>query len=144
MAGTGTRHDQSESQLCALLIRKRVLTEGQLKAALDYQRSLGGELKEILVRLNLVRPQQLAALQSGEPVDGAGDESDGSIIDPSMLKVADLTVHRKLLEKIPHELVQRYLLITFFPAGKVSHGIAKHEPLTVLVDYDRPLSPQCL
>jgi hypothetical protein len=88
--------------------------EPQLKAAIDYQESLGGRLLDILLRLGLVRKdavdkflRQLFSEQ--EARENTSVESDLRI-EPEKLKV-----HRKLLEKVPAALVEKHQLLLFFP-----------------------------
>ena len=73
-----------EDKLTALLLQRKVLTEGQLKAALDYQRSLGGQLQDILVKLDLVRASQieecLEKLDDLGSVEEAGESR--NVLDP--------------------------------------------------------------
>lgn len=110
-----------EHKLGIALVRKKLLTDGQLRAATDYQRSLGGRLADALIKLGLLRPAQLdEALRQMEGGESPGDArgADGAI-DPAQVRVSDLKVHRKLLEKIPQDFQERFLLVPFFP---LPHG----------------------
>lgn len=123
MASTAGKTVPDEAKLAALLLHKRVLTEGQLKAALDYQRSRGGRLFDVLVKLELIREQSLDELlqriaREGEAADA--EEADDSVLSPDAVDVADLKVHKRLLDKVPEELVKEYLLVLFFPSGNLS------------------------
>jgi hypothetical protein len=121
MGVTDSKTGQGEDKLTALLLQRKVITEGQLKAALDYQRSLGGQIVDILIKLDLVRASQIEEcaqkLDSPEPAKEA--RGDLNVLDPETVKVSELKVHRRLLEKIPKPLVEEHLLIPFFPAAKV-------------------------
>jgi hypothetical protein len=54
---------------------------------------------------------------------------------PEAVPVEDLIVHRKLLEKLPFELVEKYLLVLFFPVGNLSQR-------RVILGYGREVPPQ--
>ena len=114
-----TIEKKSHEKLTALLLQKRVITEGQLKAALDYQKSLGGQIIDILVKLDLVRASQieeiLKKIESGN--DASALAKGENELDPASMKVSDLKVHRRLLEKLPKDLVSQHLLVVFFPAA---------------------------
>jgi hypothetical protein len=106
-----------DAKLAMLLLRRKVITDGQLKAALDYQRSLGGKIIDILIKLDLVRAAQLEEVlkreESGEE-QAAGDPSE-LFLDPAAVTISKLKVHRRLLDKVPGDLVDKYLLLLFFP-----------------------------
>lgn len=108
-----------EQKLMTALLRRKVVTDGQVKAAMDYQRSLGGKLSEILVKLGLARASQIEEVtrnpDSTEPVGESPAPAAEHALDPASVRLADLKVHRKLLDKIPPDLGSRYLLVPFFP-----------------------------
>lgn len=103
--------------IARLLLRKRYIAEGQLRAALDYQKSLGGRLLDILIKLDLVRLAQLEVFLNKVAAGEEPPECEDGIpsLDPSAVACTDLKVHRRLLDKVPAELVARYLLVVFFP-----------------------------
>jgi len=106
-----------DAKLAMLLLRRKVITDSQLKAALDYQRSLGGKIIDILIKLDLVRTTQLEEfLKREESPDGRapGDPSD-LFLDPSAVTISKLKVHKRLLDKVPSDVVDKYLLLLFFP-----------------------------
>lgn len=111
----------NESKLTALLLQKRVITEGQLKAAIDYQKSLGGQIIDIFVKLDLVRASQIEEiLKKLESGSDAGALAKGeNVLDPASVRVSELKVHRRLLEKLPKDLVKQHLLVVFFPVANV-------------------------
>lgn len=118
MSTTSETKRQSEDQgLGRALLRKKLLTDGQLRAATDYQRSLGGSLSEVVVKLGLLRPAQLEDFLQG--TDGEATQRDlrstDGVVDPQTVNAADLKLHRKLLEKIPQDLQEKFLLVPFFP-----------------------------
>jgi hypothetical protein len=125
----------SEVKLTSLLLDKKVLTPGQLKAALDYQRSLGGQIADVLVKLGLVRPSQIEEIL--RTFDAGSGESPASklanALDPDEVKVSDLKVHRRLLEKLPREIIEEYLLVLFFPSAHA--GTRK-----IILGHGRPIT----
>jgi hypothetical protein len=122
MGVTEGKTKEGEDRLTALLIQKKVITDGQLKAALDYQRSLGGQLSDILVKLDLVRASQIEECMEKLDEPGAVDadeKGNPNVLDPNDFKVSELKVHRRLLDKIPKQLVDAHLLVPFFPTHSV-------------------------
>jgi hypothetical protein len=121
MGTTDRKTQASESRLTSLLIQRRIITEGQLKAALDYQKSLGGQIVDILVKLDLVRASQIDEIL--QKVEGGNETTVSTradnVLDPASVSAADLKVHRRLLDKLPRELVEHHLLLVFFPAANV-------------------------
>ena len=123
MASTAGKTIPDEASLSALLLHKRVLTEGQLKAALDYQRSRGGRLFDVLVKLELIREQTLEELLdrvARGDVQATASEDNEAVLAEDAVNLSELKVHRRLLDKVPKDLVQKYLLVLFFPAGNLS------------------------
>jgi hypothetical protein len=51
-------------KLGALLLQKKLITEAHLRTAIDYQRSLGGRLIDVLCELNILRPAQVEQISS--------------------------------------------------------------------------------
>jgi hypothetical protein len=126
----------NESKVTALLLQRKVITEGQLKAAIDYQKSLGGQIIDILVKLDLVRASQieeiLKKVEGG--TDGGTAPRGENVLDPASVKASDLKVHRRLLEKLPKDLVAEHQLIVFFPAANV--GARK-----IILGHGTPITP---
>ncbi len=115
-ATSEARRSPDENKIVMALIRRKVISDGQLKAAMDYQRSLGGQISDILVKLGLARAAQIEEVLKNPDADGTSDSSvTDSALDPEGVRLSDLKVHRKLLEKIPTELQERHLLVPFFP-----------------------------
>ena len=44
----------TDPQLAVEMLKKKLVTEVQLKAAIDYQESVGGRLLDVMVKLGLV------------------------------------------------------------------------------------------
>jgi len=53
-----------EEKLGHALVKARLLTDNQLKTAQDYQRSLGGSLADVAVKLGFLRPQVISQFLS--------------------------------------------------------------------------------
>jgi hypothetical protein len=109
------KSELTDAQLAIEMLRRKVATEGQLKAAIDYQESVGGRLMDILPKLGLVRAstleqflKQLSGSQEGG--DGQTTGPQAAAVDPLRLKV-----HRKLLEKVPQALQASHEILLFFP-----------------------------
>ena len=50
----------TEEKLGHAMVKARLLTDNQLKAAFDYHRSLGGSLLEVVTKLGFVQPPALS------------------------------------------------------------------------------------
>ena len=118
MAGTksGTLH---ESEFVKLLLQSKILTEGQLKAVYDYQRSLGGSVADILVKLNMVSRSDLEAMVraalEGTDVATVFSGKTNLAIDASKLDFEGLKIHHRLIDKLPPEFVEKFFVVIFFP-----------------------------
>ena len=118
MAGTksGTLH---ESEFVKLLLQSNILTEGQLKAVYDYQRSLGGSVADILVKLNMVSRSDLEAMVraalEGTDVATVFAGKTNLAIDGSKLDFEGLKLHHRLIDKLPPEFVEKFFVVIFFP-----------------------------
>lgn len=131
MAGE-TKTDLAEPDVIELLLKQRVVTEAQLKAALDFQKSVGGKILDILFTLGLTRTTDLDTLLHDAPSEEKSlddTRESNEVLDPATVDLGDLKLHHRLLDKIPFEVVQKYLLNLFFPVSKacsrkliVGHG----------------------
>lgn len=114
-----TTESLQESEFVKLLLRSKVLSEAQLKAVYDYQRSVGGSVIDILVKLNMMSRRDLdATLQAamrGEDVATALSGRTNLAIDASKLEMEGLKLHYRLIDKIPPEIIEQFLLVVFFP-----------------------------
>lgn len=109
--------DLTDPQLAEQMLRRKLVDAGRLKAALDYQASVGGQLTDVLLKLGLVRKQDLdmflRRLAAGE--DFTWTDADEKVPVPLPVGVEKLRLHGKLIEKVPAELVERYGILFFFP-----------------------------
>lgn len=89
-----------DAKLGEVLIRENVISATQLKTAIDFQKKVGGELKEILVKLGYVKEATLAEVFAASQNLGAATiEINASVVDVEALKV----LPRALLEK--HQVI---------------------------------------
>ncbi len=109
-----------ESEFVKMLERSRVISEGQLKAVYDYQRSVGGSVLDILVKLNMVPrsdvDRMLQAAMRGEDIATVAGGKTIVAVDAKKLDVDGLKLHHRLIDKIPMEIIERCVLTVFFPA----------------------------
>lgn len=112
-----------ESEFVRLLLRSKILSEAQLKAVHDYQRSVGGSVLDILVKLNMLPRSDLEAMlhaaMRGDDVATAVSGRSNVAIDATKLQLGGLKLHHRLIDKIPPEIVERYLVAVFFPGANL-------------------------
>lgn len=115
----------SDSEMAAEFLERGLLSKAQIKAALDYQLSVGGRLSEVVLKLGLVRDDVLHSFL--ERLSAGEDfvlERDAETVEASpservpQIDFQKLRVHRKLLEKVPKEIVDKYGILFFFPPSK--------------------------
>lgn len=89
-----------DAKLGEVLIRENVITATQLKTAVDFQKKVGGDLKDILVKLGYVKDSVIAEkLASEQNLGAATIEINANVVDVEALK----TLPRALLEK--HQII---------------------------------------
>jgi type IV pilus assembly protein PilB len=84
------------ARLGQLLIASNIITEGQLKDALDLQKREGGKIGRNLVKLGYITEEKLVAFLSRQYGVPAIDLSDYKV-DPSLLKLIPVDMARKYL-----------------------------------------------
>jgi hypothetical protein len=89
----------SDTALGELLVRESLMTPAQLKTALEFQKSLGGDLRNIVVKLGYVKDSVLAGLVAQEENVSASTEITAEVIDFEALKV----IPRQVIEK--HQVI---------------------------------------
>lgn len=89
----------TDSALGELLVRENLMTPAQLKTALEFQKSLGGDLRNIVVKLGYVKDSVLAGLVAQEENVSASSEITADVIDFDAVR----TIPRAVLEK--HQVV---------------------------------------
>jgi hypothetical protein len=115
MAPSSTKIDLTEDEIAAELVKRKHLSEGQLKAAMDYKESVGGDLLDVLQKLGLVRPSAIEEFLAKSPgSEKVGGDNSPAAKEPP-IDVSKLKLHRKLLEKVPPELVEKHGMVFFFP-----------------------------
>lgn len=89
-----------DAKLGEVLIRESMLTATQLKTAVDFQKKVGGDLKDILVKLGYVKDSVIAEILASEQNLGAATiEINANVVDVDALR----TLPRALLEK--HQII---------------------------------------
>ncbi|MEM7234481.1 MAG: hypothetical protein AAF517_20040 [Planctomycetota bacterium] len=105
----------SDAELAKEFLERKFLAPEKLKAALDYQGSVGGRLPDVLLKLGLVKEEDLSSflerLGNGETFIW-GEAAPPAPVD---FEVDKLRIHKKLLDKVPAELVEKYGILFFFP-----------------------------
>lgn len=96
----------ADRKLGESLLREGLVTEAQLKHALDFQRTTGGELRDILPKLGYVRDHVL--------VQYIAREKHMHFVDPETAEVDD-----DLMSKIPREVIERHQIVPL----KSEHGV---------------------
>ncbi len=124
MQSTRNEAALQESEFVRMLVRSRIISEGQLKAVYDYQRSVGGSVVDILAKLNMVPRSDLetmlhAAMRGDDVATAVSGGRTSVAIDATKLALDGLKLHHRLIDKIPLEVVQRYLLTVFFPGASL-------------------------
>lgn len=89
----------TDSALGDLLVRENLMTPAQLKTALEFQKSLGGDLRNIVVKLGYVKDNVLAGLVAQEENVSASSDITPEVIDFEAVKL----IPRAVLEK--HQVV---------------------------------------
>ena len=80
------------------LVERGILSQEKLDRALEYQKSIGGKLGTILVKLRFVKEEQLADLLADQQ-------------DLSSVKLKDIEVSKELMDLIPREIVEKHEVI---------------------------------
>lgn len=110
----------SDAKFAEEVLARKLLGPASLKAALDYQASVGGDLRDIITKLGLVKESVLEdflrRLEAGEDfVLSESQEDEKETLGYEEFDVSKLRVHKKLLEKAPPELVEKCGVLVFFP-----------------------------
>src|SRR5438105_3732598 len=85
-------------RLGKMLVESNLLTEEQLKMAMDFQKSVGGKLGAIITKLGFIEDQTLTnfiARQQGIPV----------------VNLDELVVPENLVKKIPKKLIEKHHVV---------------------------------
>jgi hypothetical protein len=88
------------------LLREGLITEAQLKHALEFQRQTGGDLRDILPKLGYVREHVL--------VQHIAREKHMHFVDPEAAEVDD-----ELMAKIPREVIEKHQIVPL----RSEHGV---------------------
>lgn len=89
-----------DAKVGEVLIRENVISATQLKTAVDFQKKVGGDLKDILVKLGYVKDSVIAGILASEQNLGAATiDINANVVDVEALR----TLPRALLEK--HQII---------------------------------------
>lgn len=109
---------QEKAQLGRMLVDATLLTEEQLRMAVDFQKSVGGKLGAILVKLRFIEEQTLLkfiARQQGLPI----------------VNLDELVLPENLVKRIPAKLMEKHCVVPIhFHDGVLA--VAMADPF----DYD--------
>lgn len=83
------------TKLDELLVEKKVITPEQLKMAQEFQRSVGGKLTAVLVKLGFITDENLAKF--------IGEQQGLEVIDLDSMWLPD-----NLVKKIPRDLIEKH------------------------------------
>ncbi len=86
---------EEKLRLGKMLVESALLTEEQLKMAMDFQKTVGGKLGAIIVKLGFIEDQTLTnfiARQQGIPV----------------VNLDELVIPENLVRKIPRKLIEKH------------------------------------
>ncbi|MGE0708491.1 MAG: hypothetical protein AB7N76_21120 [Planctomycetota bacterium] len=86
----------TDEQLGQLLVGQGLMTEAQLRTAVDFQKSLGGNLRNIVVKLGYVKDSVLAGLVAAEEHVEASVEITADVVDFDMVK----TITKEILDRL--------------------------------------------
>lgn len=89
-----------EFRLGQEMLKEGLLTEAQMKTALEYQRSLGGKLQDIIGKLGFVDDKRLNSFIARRE-------------HMHTIDVRDRTIDADLMRRIPREVIQRHEVIPF-------------------------------
>ncbi len=111
-----------KERLNEILIKNKIITEGQLEKALKVQKQKGGSLKDILVQLGFVNEKDLMAALS----QGLG-------IPP--IALSRFKIDPEILKLIPHNVARKYQIVPVSKVGNIL-TIATADPLNVFAIDD--------
>lgn len=104
-----------EDKLGEMLIKAGLISESQLRVALDTQKETGGKLGAILVKLRMIKERQLA-------------EFLGKQLSLQVLSLKDLVMPSNVSMLVPQEVIERYEVL---PVGRTENvlRLAMADPL---------------
>lgn len=89
---------EEKVQLGRMLVESQLLTQEQLKMAMDFQNSVGGKLGAIITKLGFIEDQTLTnfiARQQGIPV----------------VNLDELVIPENLVKKLPRKLIEKHHVV---------------------------------
>ncbi|MAG94386.1 MAG: hypothetical protein CMJ48_11640 [Planctomycetaceae bacterium] len=123
MPNTELKNGLDDNQVIDLFLEKKVVSEAQLKAALDFQKSTGGSVVDVLLKLGLIRSADIdEVLRDSEEASEERQEDtkeSNVVLDPATIDENDLKIHHRLLDKLPSAVVDDSLILLFFPVSQI-------------------------
>jgi hypothetical protein len=133
MSGPQAKTAEDEGKLIKLLLQKKIINDAQLKAALDFQKSVGGEILDVLFNLGVVRSSKIEQLLEAAEEGTDGTQESTHSLDPELVDLGALTIHHRLCDKLPPEILDRHLICLFFPVAQASSR-------KLIIGHGRPVS----
>ena len=109
-------------RLGEMLIREGLITEDQLRSALDYQNKSGGRLGSVLVRMKYVQEEDITELLSNQ-------------FGVPSINLSNFEIEEAVLKLIPAEVARKYHLLPISRTG-ASLTIAMADPSNVFAQDD--------
>ncbi len=109
-------------RLGEMLIREGLITEDQLRSALDYQAKSGGRLGSVLVRMKYVQEEDITELLSNQ-------------FGVPSINLSNFEIEEAVLKLIPAEVARKYHLLPISRTG-ASLTIAMADPSNVFAQDD--------
>ena len=94
-----------DSGLAELLVREKLITTEQLKKALSFQESLGGDLRDIIVKLGFVKAGVVSSLVAVQQ-------------NVQSVEIDDAEVDDELMAKIPADRLEQHQFVLLRSAGQ--------------------------
>ena len=93
-----------DDKIGRVLLERGIISQEQLDRALDYQKSIGGKLGTILVKLRFVKEEQLQDLLADQQ-------------DLDSVRLEDIDVTKELMGLIPREIIEKNEVIPIKKEG---------------------------
>ena len=124
---------QKRVRIGDLLVEKQLISEGQLKLALDEQKHSGKKIGRVLIDLGLITERKML-------------ETLGNYLSVPFVNMADYDIDKAIVKKIPESVARRYQTVVLQEAGKAfligmsdpSDLVARDEIQSILA---KPLIP---
>lgn len=116
-----------KERLTQIFIKNKLLTQQQLKKALDIQKQKGGRLSDIIVELNFIKKNDLALVLSQG-------------LDLPLIDLKRFKIDPKVINIIPEQVARHYQIVPISKMGDTL-TVAMADPLNIFaIDYIRALT----